>query len=469
MNYSYTYTESQAQNNEIPGMMHIPSLLYGFHNTTTTTGHSRSGRTVFCLEGEIELPEEERICSCGQRMHLQGSRPLTLRHLCVGGNLSCVRFPRARLHCPCCGASKMQNVLFQAPGHRITAELYEYTRCLLSYGTYTNKEVAEITGLGENTVKDIDLERLKEKYTVDGKTLAKPEKTTGFLCIDEFKLHDGYKFATHIIDMETGHILWIAQGKKKQVVYDFIEHVGLEWMSHVQAVACDMNSDFEEAFREKCPHIQPVFDHFHIVKNFNEKVVSAIRKDEHKRLLEEGNTQAAQALKGSRYILTSNRSTLRKKDEEARSGKVVAKGSALFGSEDRKRTEGYEARYDELLNQNKLLFTCDLVKEKLASAYACDSRDKMETELAELLVLCAGSKHDYLIDFAYMITTHFDGISAHALYGISSGRIEGINNKIKSLRRQAYGYPDDEYFLLKLLDMSRSVYIHNAISYKVCD
>ncbi len=93
----------------------------------------------------------------------------------------------------------------------------------------------------------------------------------------------------------------------------------------------------------------------------------------------------------------------------------------------------------------------------------------METELAELLVLCAGSKNDHLIDFAYMIATHFDGITAYAIYGISSGRIEGINNKIKTLRRQGYGYPDDEYFFLKLLDMSRAVYIHNLKSYKVCD
>ena len=44
-------------------------------------------------------------------------------------------------------------------------------------------------------------------------------------------------------------------------------------MDNVEAVACDMNSDFQEAFEEKCPHIQPVFDYFHIVKNFNDKVV----------------------------------------------------------------------------------------------------------------------------------------------------------------------------------------------------
>ena len=37
-----------------------------------------------------------------------------------------------------------------------------------------------------------------------------------------------------------------------------------------------VNSDFQEAFEEKCPHIQPVFDYFHIVKNFNDKVVSEI-------------------------------------------------------------------------------------------------------------------------------------------------------------------------------------------------
>ena len=78
--------------------------------------------------------------------------------------------------------------------------------------------------------------------------------------------------------METGHILWLAHGKKKATVYSFIEHVGLEWMDGVEAIACDMNSDFEEAFEALCPHIQPVFDYFHIVKNFNNKVVGESKK-----------------------------------------------------------------------------------------------------------------------------------------------------------------------------------------------
>ena len=165
------------------------------------------------------------------------------------------------------------------------------------------------------------------------------------LGIDEFKLHNGYRYATHIIDMETGHILWIAGGKKKQVVYDFIEHVGLKWMDQVEAVACDMNSDFQEAFEEMCPRIQPVFEYFHIVKSFNDKVVSEVRKDEQRRLYKEGNIEAARALKKTRYILMSSRKTLQSKDADAKKGRQIHKGSGLFKTDSIVREAGYEERY----------------------------------------------------------------------------------------------------------------------------
>ena len=111
----------------------------------------------------------------------------------------------------------MQPVPFKAENHNITKQLLNYVKDLLSNGL-TNKLVAELSGLGENTVKAIDLQRLKEQYTVDGK-LIKPEKQTKYIGIDEFKLHDGYRYATVIIDMETGHILWLRPGKKKACVY----------------------------------------------------------------------------------------------------------------------------------------------------------------------------------------------------------------------------------------------------------
>ena len=243
----------------------------------------------------------------------------------------------------------------------------------------------------------------------------------------------------------------------------------MDWMSHVEAIACDMNSDFQEAFEDTCEWVQPVFDRFHIVKNFNDKVITEVRRDEQRRLEEEGNHKAAKALKRTRYILTSKRLTLQKKDQEAAEGKVLSKGSDLFGTEQVVRKSGYESKYDELIKENELLFTLDLIKDKLDEAYRQTQEPVMADMMMEIIDLCKATKNSRLLWFARLIDSHFEGIIAHATYRISSGKIEGINNKIKTIRRQGYGYPDDEYFFLKIIDSSRNTYIRNPKSHKIYD
>ncbi|MBQ8955860.1 MAG: ISL3 family transposase [Lachnospiraceae bacterium] len=403
-------------------------------------------------------------------MHINSNKDIYIWHLNIGSSLSCLRFPHNQLRCPKCDATKSQFISFKAAGHRITEALLTYVCDLLAMGTYTNKDIADITGLNKNVIKEIDKKRLQGLYTTDnGTKLIKPEKPARYLGIDEFKLHNGRRYATHIIDLESGHVLWIQKGKSKQVVYDFIDHVGMEWMSGVEAVACDMNSDFQEAFEEKCYWIQPVFDHFHIIKNFNDKVVSEVRKDEQRRLIEEGDVDAAKSLKRTRYILTSKRSTLQKKDEDAASERVIHKGSPLFKTEDVKRKGGNEAKYDSLLQENRLLFTIDLIKEKLSDAYAMTDEAKMADAIIDIIDICKATGNKHLLWFGKLLDTHFEGVIAHATYIISSGKIEGINQKINTLRRHGYGYPDDEYFFLKIMDMSRKEYVRNQPSHKICD
>ena len=440
MDYIRKEADGQLALTQSTDFLKIPSCLYGFCNKTTSVKTSLSGRQVFCFEGTLDASEEDITCSCGSKMHVNNHPGITLRHLPFGSSLSCVSFSRN-----------------------------QYARDLLASGVYTNKEVAELTGLGKNTVKEIDKERLQELYTTTDGKLIKPEKPAKFLGIDEFKLHNGHRYATHIIDMETGHILWIAGGKKKQVVYDFIDHVGLKWMDQVEAVACDMNSDFQEAFEEKCPHIQPVFDYFHIVKNFNDKVVSEVRKDEQRRLYEEGDIESARALKKTRYILMSSRKTLQSKDADAREERQIHKGSSLFKTDSIVRKEGYEERYDALLRENRLLFTLDLIKEKLTLAYSRTDEAIMAEDIISIMDMCKATGNPHLLWFERLLGNHFEGIIAHATYDISAAKIEGINNKIKTLRRQGYGYPDDEYFFLKLFDMSRCSYQRNPKSHKICD
>lgn len=470
MNYTHTEPNGQMKLSQERCMyLMIPSHLEGFNNSDTSEELTASGRTVYRFNGSLDDNVNRYCIHCGSKMHVNNHLPVSLRHLNFGSAFTVVNFTKLQLRCPVCGATVIQEVPFKAEHHRITNSLFTYTRDLLSLGKYTNRQVAYITGLDENTIKTIDKRRLQEKYTLDGKTLIKPEEPAKFLGIDEFKLHNGYRYATHIINLENGHILWISYGKKKQVVYDFIEHVGLEWMDHVEAIACDMNSDFQEAFEEKCPHIQPVFDYFHIVKNFNDKVVNAVRKDEQKRLIEEGDKAAAKSLKRTKYILTSSRSTLERKDQEAREGKVISKGNELFGKENVTRNEGYVEKYEELIKANKLLFTVDLIKTKLTDAYTSDSEPEMAAAISEIMELCSGTDNAHFQWFERLLDKHFEGIIAHATYRISSGKIEGINNKIKTLRRQGYGYPDDEYFFLKLIDVSRNTYVKNPKSHKVLE
>ncbi|SFS83290.1 zinc-finger of transposase IS204/IS1001/IS1096/IS1165 [Succinivibrio dextrinosolvens] len=188
------------------------------------------------LYGVCTQKYEPKVCPrCGAPLHRNGSITTTLRHIPLGDSYSLVEADRPRFRCSSqgCDYSEVGCIPFKAQGHLITEPLRQYTESLLAYGM-TLKEVAHITGLHKCVVKDIYKARLEGLYvTVDKdgkKTLIKPEQQARFIGKDEFKLHDGHKYATVILDMESGCILWLQTGKKKQVVYDFIEHVDLEWM-----------------------------------------------------------------------------------------------------------------------------------------------------------------------------------------------------------------------------------------------
>ena len=82
---------------------------------------------------------------------------------------------------------------------------------------------------------------------------------------------------------------------------------------------------------------------------------------------------------------------------------------------------------------------------------------------------CTASVNSHLQWFGRLLGNHFEGIITHATHRIPSDRMEGINNKIKVLRWQAYGLPDDDYFFLRLFDASRKNYVRNPLSHKICD
>ncbi len=82
---------------------------------------------------------------------------------------------------------------------------------------------------------------------------------------------------------------------------------------------------------------------------------------------------------------------------------------------------------------------------------------------------CKESRNEHLLWFHNLLDVHFECVIEHASIPISSGLMEGTNRMIKTIRWQAYGLPDDEYFFLKLFDASRKEYVRNVPSHKICD
>ena len=128
-----------------------------------------------------------------------------------------------------------------------------------------------------------------------------------------------------------------------------------------------------------------------------------------------------------------------------------------------------QGRHESLVGENKLLFTADIVKEKLTYAYSLDDECRMDDEITEIIDICRETGNSHFRWFANLLENHFEGIIAHATYQLSSSKVEGTNNLIKTVRRQAYGYPDDDYFFLKVFDASRRTYVRNPLSPQIRD
>lgn len=407
---------------------------------------------VGCLD-KADVPTCE---CCGCKMHAHGQYETVIRHLPFGDSYYSVKLIRDRYRCPKCKRTCSHEAPFKDGDHNISKALINSVEDQLRIGIRL-KDIVQNTGLHEHTVKDIDKSRLQDKHTElipEGRKLKRPTTYSKYIGIDEFKLHNSHQYATVFIDLITGHILFFDYTKGKMVVDNFIKFVGLEWMSHVEAVACDMNADFARAFTKACPHLDIVYDHFHIIKNFNEKVIMPVCIAEQKRLLEQGDKKAAATLKHSKYVLIANKATRLAKDEEAKQP-PKEKADKIFKKPVKKPKGNVEEYYQKLIKENDLFLKIDFIKEHLYAAYKGTDNFSMSEHIDAVIDICEKSGEKHFEWFGRLLTSHYKGITSYARHHISSGKVEGTNNLIKSIRRTGYGYPDDDYFFLKVYDQSR--------------
>jgi transposase len=285
------------------------------------------------------------------------------------------------------------------------------------YGVMTVADLAHVTYLSWDTVKSIVKKRLEKGY---GHPRLKHLRR---LSIDEIYLGRRKQFYTLVIDLDTGRIVWVAQGRGGDALRKFWRALRLS-KAKIEAVAMDMSAAYWSAVAENLPNAAIVFDRFHIVKLVNEKL-DDLRRD----LVREATGMMKQTVKGIRYLLLMRRENVQ---------------------------EEKLPRLDQALKHNEPLFIGYLLKEALGLLWEQPSYTRMNAFLHEWCSWALDSGIRQMVQLAKTLLTHARGILSWWKHRINNGRMEGINNKIKTLLRQTYGLRDERYFVLRLFALHHS-------------
>jgi transposase len=281
----------------------------------------------------------------------------------------------------------------------------------------TLADVSALTGLGWDTVKEIVRQRLQHDY---GQPRLKDLKS---LAMDEIYVGKRKKFYTLVLDLETGQIVWVGHGRGQAALGKFWRRRRLS-KAKIQAVAMEMSGAYWAAVLEHLPGVAVVFDRFHLIKLLNEKL------DELRRaLVREATGAMRQTIKGTRYLLLTRAAHL---------------------------AEGQLPKLEEALKLNEPLSQAYYLKEELSLLWEQSSRAAMENFLRQWCTRAMATGIGLLRQMAKTLLLHAGGILHWWEHRISTGKMEGVNNKLKTLTRRAYGDRDEAFFILKLLSLHQA-------------
>jgi transposase len=375
----------------------------------------------------IELrPNDEvapRCSRCGAVVaEIHDVTPRRIRDLPIAEWDTWLILPRVRLQCPRCGPT-VADVPWLDRYQRMTKRLAEKIATLAQ--VLPIKHVAAWFHVSWGTVKQIDKRALQARLG--------PLVLTGVrqIAIDEFALHRGHAYATVVVDVLTKRVLWLARGREGAALDGFFTALGATGCAQIEAVVLDLWRPYLKAIRTQCPRAAIVYDGFHALARYAQEVIDRVRIDETNRLQRpqrEHRRAKAEAvrrvLKGTRWLLLKNRAHLRTREERVRLRELLAANRALFIV--------YVLKDD--LKQLWRYRTVAAARRAWTSWY----RRALESGLPPLL------------RFAKHLAVAAEYIINHARYPLHTGLLEGMNNKIKVLKRMAYGYRDDDYFFLKI-------------------
>ena len=390
------------------------SFLYhawGLYNHKCTREEYKGNTIILHMETKVR----QKTCpQCGH-VHLvkNGYRIRDFIGLPIGGKKVIIRMKVQRYKCKNedCDYDRQENIPFATGSCGYTHRFAKYVVGLLR--GMTLKDVANLLDVSWDTVKEIHTRYLERHYALPS--------LEGVDCIgiDEFAVRKGHVYKTIVVDLKSGRILYVGEGKGADALDGFWKKVKKKRLD-IKYVATDLSAAFISSVYGNCPNAVHVFDHFHVVKLMNEKL-DDIRRVQYNM---EKDINKRKVLKGTRFLLLCN-------------------GTDIF---DKK----YRTRLDNALDMNKPLSQAYYLKEMLREIWAQANKEEAEKVMDDWVKQAKESKVPQLVKMAATIMAHRTGILAWYDCHISTAKVEGINNKIKVMKKTAYGFRDERYFKLRL-------------------
>jgi transposase len=370
----------------------------------------------------VEQDRATLCCSaCGsQRVTAHGAEPRMFRLVPIGRKPTYLFFEVPRVECHDCQVTRQVTLPFADPRRRYTHSFERYALDLSEHMTIQG--VAHHLGVSWDVIKDIQKRHLQRHF-------AKPKlKRLRQIAIDEISVGRGHRYLTVVLDLDSGAVVFVGDGKGADALQPFWKRLRAAH-ARIEAVATDLGLSYIAAVREHLPRAVHVFDHFHVIKLFNDKL-SDLRRDLYREATEQLHKQV---LKGTRWLLLKNPENL-----------------------DPRR--GERQRLEEALKLNEPLATAYYMKEDLRQIWLQEDKASARRVFDDWIRRAEASGIKMLQKFAVTIGMHRRGILAFYDYPISTGPLEGTNTKIQLMKRQAYGFRDMNFFKLKIYAIHRSKY-----------
>ena len=322
------------------------------------------------------------------------------------------------IYCLECQYRSLEQLPFLShPKSRITKQLERSVIELRSEMSIS--AVAQYFSLDWRTVKNCEKRHLQKKFK---RINLKNVKVIGIDEIFVTRRKDHEKYITVVRDLESGAVLHVGKGKGGDALEEFgvkLKRRGIK----IEVIAMDMSKAFYAWVQKNIPDAEVVFDHFHIIKLMNDKLDKVRRRTA---TFIDGDQR--QLLKNQRFLFLRN-------------------------------VENLEPDAKQLLDNLRKIFhelgETSMMKEALRSIYDIAKNDlQAEAAFKNWCDIANQTEVDELKQMAKTIQNNLNGITAYwRTNRLSNAAMEGFNNKIRWLMRQAYGYRDEEYFHLKIYDL----------------